>query len=104
MFCYEEFVYFFVAEGAEASIQIARFEFLFLDAGEAFYLFCSFEQIAGGEQHDDDEGEEDEGHSFNGMKGRDEGDREALPVGGMICHNNVIEGGSPANGWRPLQS
>jgi hypothetical protein len=31
-------------------------------------------------------------------------DREALLVRGMLCHNNVIEGGSPANGWRPLQS
>jgi hypothetical protein len=104
VFCPEEFVYLFVVEGAEVSAQMAWFEFLFLDAGKAFYLFCSFEQIASGEQHDDEDNQEEGGHAFNGVKRGEGGDPEALLVSGMLCHNNVIEGGSPANGWRPLQS
>jgi hypothetical protein len=86
VFCPEEFVYLFVVEGAEVSAQMAWFEFLFLDAGKAFYLFCSFEQIASGEQHDDENSEEDEGHAFYRVKGGDGSDREALLVYGMLCH------------------
>jgi hypothetical protein len=65
MFCYEEFVYFFVADGAEVFVELAWVEFLFLRAGEAIYVHCFFEEIAGGHQHYDDGDEKEEGYTFN---------------------------------------
>jgi hypothetical protein len=52
VFCQEELVYLFVIE------------VLFLRAGEAIYIHCSFEEIAGGHQHYDDGDEKEEGYSF----------------------------------------
>jgi hypothetical protein len=64
VFCDEEFVYFFVVDGAEVFIEPAGVEFLFLRAGEVLYLRCFFEEIAGDHQHYDDSDENEEGQRF----------------------------------------
>jgi hypothetical protein len=65
MFGYEEFVYSFVADGAEVFVEPAWVEFLFLRTGEVIYVHCFFEEIAGGHQHYDDGDEKEEGYTFN---------------------------------------